>query len=103
MKVGALDSHQRPTAPRRFVRRVVEKSRCLDKSRSNVGPGRKIDLLVEPRARNARLVPLERGKSVGVLRKLVDAEELTPAMIAPVRPWRQAPILMGVARYKFAK
>jgi hypothetical protein len=103
MKVGAVDSHERPAAPRRFVPRVIEKSRCLDKSGSHVGPGRKINAVVEPGERNARLVSLERGKSLGVARELVDADERTPTMIAPVRPWRQAPITIGVVRYKFAK
>lgn len=46
---------------------------------------------------------LERGKSVGVAREFVDADEQTPARIAPVRPWQQAPITIGVVRYKFAK
>ncbi|MFY9953709.1 MAG: hypothetical protein WAK54_11120 [Bradyrhizobium sp.] len=82
---------------------MIEKSRCLDKSTSNVGPGHKINSIVEPDERNAWLLSLERGKSVGVAREFVDADERTPARIAPVRPWQQAPITIGVVRYKFAK
>ena len=96
MKVGALDSHHRPPAPLRFIGSVVIKSRCLDISRRDVGPGRKINHVLEPSPRDARLIFLEHCKGVGVIREFIDAGEGTSGMIAPpIRPSRQAPVTVG--------